>query len=67
MTIPIPLWVVLGFLALIVGQQWAAAVQTRALRDLYDLYLRERLSDGGASPEAETPAASVETPPERPK
>ena len=36
-TVPVPVWLLLVFVALFVAWQWAGAMQTRNLRQLYDL------------------------------
>jgi hypothetical protein len=54
-TIPVPIWVIVLFAVLGIVWQWAMAVQTKAMRDLYDIYLRERDEIPAPDPERLTP------------
>lgn len=50
-TIPVPLWVILVFALLLLGHQWAMAIQTRNLRQLFEWYLDVQSRDARAAAE----------------
>jgi hypothetical protein len=55
-TVPVPLWFVVIMVVLCVAWQFAMAMQTRYMRDLYRIYYNERhgCDDGGVDYEMQT-------------
>ena len=59
-TIPVPVWVMLLLVVLMVAWQWAAAKQSEALRDLFRIYWRAQYGEELSDPAREGEVSKID-------